>query len=178
VGRKGRGVTGREESRGLYGFSLAAATSDQSALFACTPTFVLTEIAAPPTGAQFTMETYTLPTRVDLHAAGISGGSNEEPIASYSWYRAGTLLATTAGPDFSDVTIVASTSYSYSMIATTFGAYTLSTVTASVTTPPMPRPCVFNTFTYSNRRVYLEQRQNAGSVAWSLIPHAFTHSNR
>jgi RHS repeat-associated protein len=121
---------------GAPGFSLAAAQSDQSALFDCTPTFVLTEIAAPPTGAQFTMETYSLPTRVDLHAAGISGGANEEPIASYSWYRAGTLLATTAGPDFSDVTVVASTSYSYSMIATTFGAYTLSTVTASVTTPP------------------------------------------
>ena len=27
------------------------------------------------------------------------------------------------------------------------------------------RPCIFNTFTHSNRRVYLEQRKNAGFFA-------------
>jgi hypothetical protein len=39
------------------------------------------------------------------------------------------------------------------------------------------RCCVFNTFTYSNRRVYAEQLPKSVFPLSCLIPQTFTHSN-
>jgi len=39
------------------------------------------------------------------------------------------------------------------------------------------RPCIFNTFTRSNRRVYAEQLPKSVFPLSCLIPQTFTHSN-
>ena len=121
---------------GQPGFALAGSSYNQSQLFAMTPIFVLSNVATPPTGQAFTLQSFAQPNRVDLEANAITGVGDQEPIASYSWYRGSTLLATTAEPEFSDVSVSASTNYTYSMTATVFGGYTLATATANVVTPP------------------------------------------
>jgi hypothetical protein len=44
--------------------------------------------------------------------------------------------------------------------------------------PRMPRPCVFNKFTRSNRHVYAPEPRTRRFAANCLIPFTFTHSNR
>jgi predicted HTH transcriptional regulator len=48
---------------------------------------------------------------------------------------------------------------------------------AEGTPPPMPRPCVSNTFAHSNRRVAAPGTANRPIVRNCLIPQTFTHSN-
>jgi hypothetical protein len=91
---------------------------------------------APGTPSSTTISTSVLPTQLTVKFAGVSDDPNGTGVSGYLLYRDGSWVASSRIPEFTDNTVSAGTSHSYTIYAADFRDNLSGAASFSVTTPP------------------------------------------
>lgn len=94
------------------------------------------DTVAPPAPAPTNVRSSIFPTSVSLQWQGVADDANGIGVWQYQVSRGGTLIASVATPEVADSTVVAATSYTYSVVAVDYHGNAGSSTPWVFTTPP------------------------------------------